>query len=74
MSILNFPWWRTRSTDAQVAPIKPFKPSASVIRGYAADIEKYGRPLDSGLPDYFRKCAEYFEIKDKEQQETIPHD
>lgn len=64
MSILNFPWWRTRCDDVHQAPEEPLVPSASVIRGYAQDIEKHGRPLDSGLPNYFRKCADYYEIED----------
>lgn len=63
MSILNFPWWRSRSDDVQEGPIQPFIPSASVIRGYAQDIEQHGRSLDSGLPDYFRRCADYYEAE-----------
>lgn len=63
MSILNFPWWKQSDHSCQQAPEAPFKPSASVIRAYAQDIEKHGRPLDSGLPAYFRKCANYYEIE-----------
>lgn len=61
MGILNFPWWKTRNDSAQQGPDISFEPSVNVIRRYAADIEKHGMPLDSGLPAYFRKCADYFE-------------
>lgn len=58
MKLLNFPFWKTRD---EKGPYIPFEPSVNVIRRYAADIEKHGMPLDSGLPAYFRKCADYFE-------------
>lgn len=60
MSILNFPWWKQRDHSCQQAPEKPFTPSPSVIRSYANDIEKHGKPLDSDFSAYFRKCADYY--------------
>lgn len=63
MKILNFPFWKSRDNSCQQAPEEPFKPSALVITCYARDIEKYGQPMDSGLPEYFRKVADYYESK-----------
>lgn len=60
MKVLNFPIWKTASKDVQSSHDEEFKPSTSVIRGYCADIDKFGSS-DSDLPHYFRKCAEYFE-------------
>lgn len=54
------------SNECSQSPIEPFKPSAFVIAAYAKDIEKYGHPMDSDLPAYFRKCADYYEaLNDK---------
>lgn len=46
------------------SPPQEFKPDPVVIVAYARDIEKYGFPLDSGLPSYFRKVADYYEEKE----------
>lgn len=59
--ILQFPSWLMRDNSVQQSPPEVFKPSASVIHGYAKDIERYGQPMDSGLPAYFRKVAAYYE-------------
>lgn len=65
MKILQFPnWFNRRDDSVSQAPPEPFKPSPTVIRAYAKDIEKHGEPLDSGLPDYFRKVADYYEARD----------
>lgn len=65
MSIINFPKWLLPDRSVQQSPPEPFKPSATVIAGYAKDIEKYGQPLDSGLPSYFRKCADFYESEEQ---------
>lgn len=64
MNILKFPSWLLRDNSVQQAPEIPFKPEPSVIRRYAQDIERYGTPLDSGLPSYFREVADYYEKKE----------
>jgi len=61
IKILQFPRWLTRDNSVQQSPPEQFKPSATVIRHYALDIEKYGQPMDSDLPSYFRKVAAYYE-------------
>ena len=61
MKILRFPTWLCRDSSVTQSPPEQFKPSSSVIIGYGKDIEKYGTPLDSGLPAYFRKVADYYE-------------
>lgn len=68
MKVLQFPKWLTRDNSVQSKPPEPFIPSVSVIMGYAKDIEKHGWPLDSDMPNYFRKCAAYFENNDR-----LPH-
>ena len=65
MKILQFPQWMKRDPSVQQSPHQPFKPSPSVIRGYAKDIEKYGEPMDSDFSNYFRKCAEYYAERQK---------
>jgi len=60
--ILQFPNWLNRcGNSVQQSPPEVFRPSASVIHGYAKDIERYGQPMDSDLPAYFRKVADYYE-------------
>lgn len=65
--ILQFPSWLKRDASVTQSPLEVFKPSATVIRGYAKDIEKYGCPLDSGLPSYFRKVADYYDKLERQQ-------
>lgn len=39
-----------------------FRRVPSVLESYARDIEKYGRPLDSGLPALLRFVAEQIRV------------
>ncbi|MCE9567655.1 MAG: hypothetical protein K8U57_37110 [Planctomycetes bacterium] len=45
----------------QQSPAEPFRPSPDVLRYYAQDIERHGKPMDSDLGPYLRKTADFLE-------------
>lgn len=55
-------YFRPKGVDsAQQSPSHVWKPNSDVLRGYAKDIERYGKPMDSDLAPYLRKLASYLE-------------
>ena len=44
--------------DSSCTGPSPCSPSGSVLRAYAKDLRKHGKPLDSGLPGVLERTAD----------------